>query len=396
MNNSSGWHPETIAVHGLNQSGRYGEIGLPLYLNSGFSFDSVSEMSSAFSGNSDHLVYSRWNNPNTDDFIAKICALESADDGYATASGMAAVLASFLGCLKAGDRILASDALFGTTQVLLNSWLPKWDIHTDYFSADNPQSAESLINSKTRMIYIETPSNPTLKVLDMEYFGNLANKMNLLLNVDNCFASPVLQKPLDWGAHIVTHSATKFIDGHGRVLGGIVVGKKPYIQDIISFCKLTGPVMSAFNAWLLSSSLTTLQMRMMRHSDTALYLAKWMESMVGLHVVYPFLPTHPSYSLARKQMSAGGALLTLQTNLSLEQADTFISSLQLIRLAANLGDSVTIITHPWTSTHSGLSDSEKLTASIYPGTFRLSVGLEHPEDIKSDLTNAFKSVGILS
>jgi O-succinylhomoserine sulfhydrylase len=309
---------------------------------------------------------------------------------------MAAVMASFLGCLKSGDRILASDALFGTTQILLTHWLPKWNIYTDFFSANNPTSADKLISPDTKMIYLETPSNPTLKILDMEYFGILAERNNILLNVDNCFATPVLQKPLKFGAHIVTHSATKFIDGQGRVMGGIVVGKNPYIQDIISFCKLTGPVMSAFNAWLLSSSLSTLQLRMKRHSDSALHLAEWLQNIDGINVIYPFLTSHPSYSLACKQMSAGGALLTFHTALSLNEADSFISSLKLIRLAANLGDSVTIITHPCTSTHSGLSIEEKQAASIYPGTFRMSVGLEHIGDIITDLSGAFSKVGILN
>jgi O-succinylhomoserine sulfhydrylase len=336
-------------------------------------------------------IYSRFSNPNSNELVEKLCLLEGGDDGIATASGMAAMYSSMAGLLQQGDHVLASRSLFGSTHQVLTQIFPKWGISHSYADIHDPESWESLINEKTKLIFVETPSNPGLDLVNLEWLGNLAKKHNLILIVDNCFATPYLQQPLKYGAHIICHSTTKFIDGQGRTVGGAIIGDKELIQKIRFFCRHTGPAMSPFNAWVLSKSLETLAVRMDRHCQSALAIAGQLEKHPEINFVkYPFLPSHPQYELAKKQMLHGGGLFTFEVKGGVERGRKFLDNLQMLSLTANLGDTRTIATHPASTTHSKLSDQERANVGITPGLVRISVGLEHPEDIIRDIENALK------
>jgi len=320
-----------------------------------------------------------------------MCALENAEAGVAFASGMAAVFSGFGALLKSGDHIIASRSLFSSTHQLLTKILPKWGITHTYVDADKPENWEKAINQNSRMIFIETPSNPGLEIIDLEFLGKLKSKHNLILNVDNCFATPALQTPVDYGADLITHSATKFIDGQGRVLGGVIVGRSELILEIKFFARQTGPALSPFNAWILSKSLETLSVRMEKHSENALAIAKHLEGNPELDFVkYPFLSSHPQYELARKQMKLGGGIITFSVKGGYEQAKKFMDSLQVASLSANLGDTRTIVSHPASTTHSKLTEKERAAVGITPGLIRVSVGLENVNDIIEDITQALE------
>jgi O-succinylhomoserine sulfhydrylase len=380
---------ETQAIRNQMDRTQYREHSAPLFLTSSFTFPDAELMADTFAGEAEGIIYSRYNNPNTDEFIHKVCAMEGAEDGFATASGMAAVYASMAAFLKAGDHILTSRSVFGSTYQIITNVLSRWGITYTAVDATDIDSWEQHIQPNTRMIVLETPSNPSLIVIDLEKVGALAKKHNLIFNVDNCFATPYLQQPGKYGADLIVHSGTKFMDGQGRVLGGIVVGKEEWINELRYFCRHTGPALSPFNAWILSKSLETLSVRMDRHCDSAIEIAQRLEQHPAIdRVVYPFLPSHPQHDIARKQMKKGGALVSFEIKGGTEKGRQFLNNIQLCSLTSNLGDARTIVTHPASTTHSKLSEKERLAAGISNSTVRVSVGLEHIEDIWEDLDKA--------
>ena len=380
---------ETKAIRAQLERTEYNEHSVPLFLTSSFVFDTAEDMRAAFNDESDDFIYSRYVNPNTNEFINKVCLLEGAEAGLATASGMAAIFTSFMALLKSGDHVVSCSSVFGATHAIFTKYFPKWNISYSYFNTNNVNEIEKLIKPETKFIYLETPTNPAIELIDLELVGALAKKHNILLIVDNCFATPYLQQPIKFGADLVIHSATKYMDGQGRVLGGIVVGKKELINDIYLFGRLTGPSMSPFNAWVLSKSLETLALRMDRHCENALYVAQKLEGNSQLeNVSYPFLPSHPNYAIAKKQMKAGGGIITITVKGGYEPAKKFLDKLQMIKISPNLGDARSIVTHPASSTHCKLSETERATVGISDGLIRVSIGLENKEDILTDLLKA--------
>lgn len=386
-------HPTTKAIRLQTERTAQKEHSTPLFLTSSFVYDSAENMAEAFSNDSpDVNIYSRFSNPSVDEFIAKMAMLENAEDGIATATGMAAVFGTFMTFLKAGDHIISASAVFGSTHTILTKYLPKWGIDCSYFDMNNPQSIEGLIKPNTKMLYVETPSNPGLDIIDIEYLSSVCKPKNILLVVDNCFATPALQQPIHQGADLVVHSATKFIDGQGRVLGGVVVGNKKVIHELYLFIRNTGPSLSPFNAWVLSKSLETLHIRMDKHSDNALQLATKLQGHPKINnVKYPFLKSHPQYEIAKKQMSKGGGILTFDIKSGVEGGRTFLNALQLLSMTNNLGDSRSIASHPASTTHSKLSETERKAVGITPGLIRISVGLEYIDDIADDIFQALEA-----
>lgn len=383
-------HPETNAVRIQTKKTGEKEHSTPLFLTSSFTYDSAEDMAAAFSDDTlDVNIYSRFSNPSVDEFIEKIASLEGAEDGIATATGMAAIYSTFMTFLNQGDHIISASAVFGSTHTILTKYLPKWGIESSYFDMNKPESIEALIKPNTRMLYVETPSNPGLDIIDIEFVSALCKKNNILFVVDNCFATPAVQQPIKFGADLVVHSATKFIDGQGRVLGGVVIGKKELIQPLYLFIRNTGPSMSPFNAWVLSKSLETLFIRMDRHAASALQIAKALNGHAKLSSVkYPFLETHLQYAIAKKQMSNGGGIVTFELKGGIEAGRNFLNSLQMISMTNNLGDSRTIASHPASTTHSKLSLEERAAVGITDGLIRISVGLENVEDILNDILQA--------
>ena len=382
--------PETLAIRTQIERTAQKEHSTPLFLTSSFVYDSAEDMAAAFADDSlDVNIYSRFSNPSVDEFIQKICLLEGAEDGIATATGMAAVSACFMTFLSAGDHIISASAVFGSTHTILTKYLPKWGIEFSYFDMNKPEMIESLIKPNTRVLYVETPSNPGLDIIDLAYVSTICKKHNIIFIVDNCFATPAVQQPILFGADLVLHSATKFIDGQGRVLGGVVVGKKELIKQLYLFVRNTGPSLSHFNAWILSKSLETLFVRMEKHAENALYIAKQLEGHPSLNwVKYPFLASHPRFEIAKQQMKNGGGILTFELKAGIEGGRKFLNSLQWLSMTNNLGDSRTIASHPASTTHSKLSEEERKAVGITPGLIRLSVGLEHPDDILEEIRNA--------
>lgn len=380
---------ETQAIRAQMERSDNNEHSAPLYLTSSFVFDTAEDMRAAFNDESDAYIYSRYVNPNTSEFINKVCLLEGAEAGFATATGMAAIFTTFMSILKAGDHVISCSSVFGATHAVFTKYFPKWNISYSYFNTNKVDEIEKLIKPETKFIYLETPTNPAIELIDLEVVGALAKKHNLLLIVDNCFATPYLQQPIKYGADLVIHSATKYMDGQGRVLGGIVVGKKELVNDIYLFGRLTGPSLSPFNAWVLSKSLETLALRMDRHCENALHIAKALEGNSKLeNVSYPFLPSHPNYNIAKKQMKAGGGIITITVKGGYEAAKLFLDKLEMMKISPNLGDARSIATHPASSTHCKLSEAERLTVGITPGLIRVSIGLENKEDILNDLLQA--------
>lgn len=380
---------ETQAVRIAASSSDQREHSAPIYLSSSFVFDSAEQARQMFADEIPGNIYSRYANPNTSDLIEKVCATEGTDSGVTTASGMAAMFGSMAALLSQGDHVLASRSLFGSTHQLLTRVFPRWGISHSYGDIADIGNWEKLVQPTTKMIFVETPSNPGLEIIDLEYIASFANAHNLILVVDNCFATPYLQQPAKWGAHIVTHSATKFIDGQGRVLGGLILGKQELINEVQFFMRHTGPSLSPFNAWILAKSMETLAVRMDRHCESAFKIASYFEGNPEVDgVKYPFLPSHPQYRLAKKQMRHGGGIITLTLKGGLSRAKKFIDRLQMISVTANLGDSRSIITHPASTTHSKLTEEERAHVGILNGLVRLSVGLEHVDDIILDIERA--------
>lgn len=383
-------HFETDAIR-IQQRSNQREHSSALYLSSSFVFESAEEARAMFAEEIQGNIYSRYSNPNSSDLIEKVCSAEGTEDGIATASGMAAMFGSIAALLQQGDHILASRSLFGSTHQLLTRVFPKWGITSTYGDISDYQNWEQLLQPNTKMLFLETPSNPGLEIINLDWAGKFAEAHGLILVVDNCFATPYLQQPAKWGAHLVTHSATKYIDGQGRVLGGLILGKQELINEVRFFARHTGPSLSPFNAWILSKSMETLALRMDRHCENAEKVARYFEGCPHLERVnYPFLPSHPQHDLAIKQMKAGGGILTLTVKGGLQRAQRFIDKLQMISITPNLGDSRSIVTHPASTTHSKLSPEERQKVGITDGLIRLSVGLEHYEDILKDVEHALE------
>ena len=380
---------ETKAIRLQTDRSQFQEHSTPLYLTSSFVFEDAEDMRSSFAEEKERNLYSRFSNPNTAEFVNKIVSLEGAEAGYAFATGMSAIFSTFAALLSSGDHIISCRSVFGSTHSLFTKYLPKWNISTSYFNADETNLIESLITDHTKILYVETPTNPGVDLLDLEIIGSIAKKHNLLFIVDNCFATPYLQNPIQYGADLVVHSATKLIDGQGRVLGGVTVGKKELIREIYLFSRNTGPAMSPFNAWILSKSLETLSVRVEKHCENALNLAHSLENNEKVNFVkYPFLKSHPNHEIAIKQMKLGGNILVFEVKGGIKYAQKFLNNLKMCSLSANLGDTRTIVTHPATSTHSKLSIEDLLKVGITEGLIRVSVGLESSDDIIYDLTQA--------
>jgi len=384
-------HPITKVIR--TQTGRTSEMehSSPIYPTSSFCFDNSEAMRAAFADETDDNIYSRFSNPNVQEFVDRVCVLEGAEAGYATSSGMSAVFASFMALMKQGDHLVSCSSIFGSTHTVITKFLPRYGIEYTYVDANKPQDWQKAIMPSTKMIYLETPTNPGLDIIDIEFVATVAKKHNIILNVDNCFATPVSQRPIDLGADIVVHSATKWIDGQGRVLGGVVVGKKELIHDIYLFCRSTGPALSPFNAWLLSKSLETLDVRMERHAANALKIAEALKDHPKISCLkYPFLTNHPQYAIAKKQMRDGGGIVCFELKGGIEKGKKFLDALQMLSLTANLGDTRSIASHPASTTHAKLSEQERLAVNITPGLIRISVGLEHPDDVLNDILQALE------
>jgi O-succinylhomoserine sulfhydrylase len=388
----SKYHPQTDAIRLQMNRTNEKEHSTPLFLTSSFVYDSAEDMAAAFSDDSlDVNIYSRFSNPTVDEFIDKIAALEGAEAGIATGTGMAAVFSTFMTFLSKGDHIISASAVFGSTHTILTKYLPKWGFESSYFDMNAPETIEALIKPNTKLLYVETPSNPGLDIIDLEYVAAICKKHNILFVVDNCFATPAVQQPIKFGADLVLHSATKFIDGQGRVLGGVVVGPKEPVHEMYLFVRNTGPSLSPFNAWVLTKSLETLFIRMDKHADNALKLAQRLEGNPKLNSVkYPFLPSHPQYEIAKKQMSNGGGIITFELKGGIESGRKFLNALEMLSMTNNLGDSRSIASHPASTTHSKLSVDEKKAVGITDGLVRISVGLEHIDDIIADIEQALE------
>lgn len=383
---------ETNAIRTQMECTQFLEHSSPLYLTSSFVFEDAEDMRASFAEEKQRNIYSRFSNPNTSELIDKVCNMEGAEDGCAFATGMAAVFSTLAALLDSGDHIVSAQSVFGSTHTLFTKYLPKWNITTSYFKVNELDTLESLITPNTKILYAESPTNPAVDILDLEFLGSIAKKHNLILVIDNCFATPYLQQPITFGADIVIHSATKLMDGQGRVLGGVTVGKADLIRDIYLFSRNTGPALSPFNAWTLSKSLETLAVRLDRHCENALKVAEFLEDHKQVAwVKYPFLKSHPQYQVAKKQMSQGGSIVAFEVKGGIEAGRNFLNAIKLCSLSANLGDTRTIVTHPASTTHSKLSETDRLEVSITDGLVRVSVGLENVEDIINDLNQALKN-----
>ncbi len=367
----------------------YREHSAPLFLTSSFVYDSAEHAEAMFAGEASGDIYSRFTNPNTTELIRKLCILENAESGVVTASGMSAIFSSLAAHLGQGDHLIAAKSLFGNSLYIIQHILPNWGIQYTLVDLTDQEAWAKAIRPNTKMALVETPSNPGLELVDIQWLSGLCRSHGILLNVDNCFATPVLQKPVDLGADLVTHSATKFMDGQGRVLGGVVVGKEEHVTPIFEFLRRTGPCLSPFNAWLLSKSLETLEVRMERHCKNAMALASKLEGKPGIRMVrYPYLRSHPQYSLAKRQMAQGGGIVTCEFAGGKPACFAFINHLTIPSITANLGDARTIVTHPASTTHSKMSPEERDRIGITDGTLRISVGLEAVDDLLEDMENA--------
>ena len=382
---------ETKAIRSQLERTQFSEHSVPLYLTSSFVFDDAEDMRASFAEEKERNLYSRFSNPNTSEFVEKICQMEGAEDGFAFATGMAAVYSTFAALLNAGDHIVSVGSVFGSTHTLFTKYFPKWNITTSYFDINKPETIENFIQPNTKIIFAESPTNPAVDILDLEFLGKIAKKHNLILIIDNCFATPYIQNPIKFGADLVIHSATKLIDGQGRVLGGVTVGRSDLVREIYLFSRNTGPALSPFNAWILSKSLETLPVRIEKHCENALKVAEFLEAHPKVRMVkYPFLKSHPQYEVAKKQMKLGGNIVAFEIKGGIEAGRKFLDKIQLCSLSANLGDTRSIVTHPASTTHSKLSVEERLSVSISDGLVRVSVGLETVADIIADLKQALE------
>ncbi len=383
---------ETQAIRLQSERTHQKEHAVPLYLTSSFTFDSAEEGAAIFSGEQEGNLYSRFSNPNTDEFIQKMCALEKCEAGIATASGMAAVFTSLAATLKSGDHVIAASAIFGNSRYILSQILPGYGIECTFVEVDTNEAWEKAVQPNTKLLFVETPSNPTLKIADLKFLGDLCEQHKLIFAVDNCFATPYIQTPVDFKAHLVIHSATKYIDGQGRVLGGCIVGTEEHLKKCYDFIRRTGASLSPFNAWILSKSLETLALRMERHSSNAEKVNEYLKQHDEInYTIYPLDKASENYELAKSQMKLGGGLVGCEVEGGKQRGAKFLNSLKMLSLTANLGDSRTIATHPASTTHSKLPENEQLEVGITQGFIRFSVGLEHVEDIIKDIDQALEA-----
>ena len=383
---------ETEAIRGQMERSQYLEHSAPIYMTSSFIFEDSEDMRASFAEEKHRNIYSRYSNPNTSELIQKVATMEGVEDGVAFPSGMSAIYITFAALLSSGDHILSCRAVFGSTHTLYTQFFPKWNIEHSYFDSDDFETLEAKRKPNTKILYVESPTNPGVNILDLETLGKFAKKHNLIFIVDNCFATPYIQKPASLGAHLVIHSSTKLMDGQGRVLGGITVGSHELIDRIYRFARITGTALSPFNAWVLSKSLETLAVRVEAHSKNALTLAEKLEQHPNINWVrYPFLKSHPQYEIAKKQMKLGGSIIAFEIKGGVAAGKRFIDNIKLCSISANLGDTRSIITHPASSTHAKLSSEERLAVEITDGMIRLSVGLEHTDDVWNDLVQALEA-----
>lgn len=382
---------ETLAIRLQNERTKHHEHSVPLYLTSSYVFDDAEDMRAQFADEKEGEIYSRYANPNVQELIDKMAVLENAETGWATASGMAAVFTFFGALLQSGDHIVSARSVFGSTHRLFTEILPKWGITTTYVDFDDYEGFDNAITPATKILFLETPSNPGLDIIDLEKIAAITKRHSILFAVDNCFATPLLQRPIDFGADVTIHSATKYIDGQGRTLGGLILSSVEIIEKVKAFARHSGPALSPFNAWTLSKSLETLDVRMERHCKNALEIATRLEGHEAIEwVKYPFLKSHPQYEIAIKQMKKGGGIVSFELKGGLEAGRKFLDQLNLFSLTANLGDTRSIATHPASTTHSKLTSEQRLEVGITDGLVRLSIGLEHIEDIWEDIQKALK------
>lgn len=383
---------ETEAIRGQMERSQYLEHSAPIYMTSSFVFEDSEDMRASFAEEKHRNIYSRYSNPNTSELIQKVATMEGVEDGVAFPSGMSAIYTTFAALLSSGDHILSCRAVFGSTHTLYTQFFPKWNIEHSYFDSDDFDTLEAKRKPNTKILYVESPTNPGVNILDLETLGKFAKKHNLIFIVDNCFATPYIQKPATLGAHLVIHSSTKLMDGQGRVLGGITVGSHELIDRIYRFARITGTALSPFNAWVLSKSLETLAVRVEAHCKNALSLAEKLEQHPKINWVrYPFLKSHPQHKIAKKQMKLGGSIIAFEVKGGVAAGKRFIDHIKLCSISANLGDTRSIITHPASSTHAKLSSEERLAVEITDGMIRLSVGLENTDDIWNDLVQALEA-----
>lgn len=383
---STQWHPETLSVRAGSEHTAFGENSEAIFLTSSFVFESAAQAAARFGGQEPGNIYSRFTNPTVTMFQNKLAALEGAESCVATASGMSAILACVMGLCSTGDHVVASRSIFGTSVQLFSNILARWGLQVTFVSLTDPEAWKGAVQPNTKLFFVETPSNPLTEVCDIAELAAITHNAGALLAVDNCFCTPALQKPLELGADIIIHSATKYIDGHGRCLGGAVLGKKDILEPVYGFLRTAGPTMSAFNAWVFLKGLETLHIRMDAHSRNALALAQWLEQQSKVsRVYYPGLTSHPQHALAMRQQKTGGAIVSFDVKGGKDAAWQLIDATQMISITANLGDAKSTITHPATTTHSRVSAEARAAAGIGDGLVRIAVGLEHIEDIKNDL-----------
>jgi len=382
---------ETDAIRIQSERTSNNEHSVPLYLTSSYVFEDAEDMRSQFAGEKEGHVYSRYANPNVDELVQKMAALEKAENGWATATGMASVFTFFGAVLSAGDHVVSCRSIFGSTHKLLTEILPKWEIDFTYVDYNDYDGFENSIQSNTKIVYIETPSNPSLDIIDIKRLSKICKAKGVLLAVDNCFATPIIQQPITLGADVSIHSATKYIDGQGRTMGGIILASNELIEKIKEFARHTGPAISPFNAWVLSKALETLDVRLERHCKNAFEVAQRLENEANVELVkYPFLESHQQYAIAKEQMKYGGGIVTFELKGGLEAGRKFLDKLNMFSLTANLGDVRSIATHPASTTHSKLTREQRLEVGITDGLVRLSIGLENIEDIWDDLRIALE------
>ena len=377
---------ETLAVRAGIERSQFHEHSEALYLTSSFVFDTAEQAAKRFIGEEPGNIYARFTNPTVTVFEQRLAALEGAEQCVATASGMSAILATCMAHLKAGDHIVASQSLFGATTNTFNNYFKKFGVETSYVSATDVDEWQAAVRPNTKLFFLETPSNPLTEISDIAAIAAVAKGCGALLAVDNCFCTPILQRPLELGADIVIHSATKYIDGQGRVLGGAVLGSKKLMEPVYGFLRTTGPTMSAFNAWVFLKGLETLKLRMDAHSANALQLAQWLEKQPNVaRVFYPGLPSHPQHQLAMKQQKTGGGIVAFEVKGGKAAAWKVIDNTKMLSITANLGDTKTTITHPATTTHARITPEARAAAGINDGLIRIAVGLEAVVDIQNDL-----------
>lgn len=384
------WGFDTRAVRVGHTPTAEGEQAEPIFTTSSYTFATAAEAAARFSGESPGNIYSRFTNPTVRAFEQRLAALEGGERCIATASGMAAILTTVMALLKAGDHIVSSRAIFGTTSILFNNYISKFGVDTTYVPLSDLNAWSAAITPRTRLLFVETPSNPLTELVDIEALAVIARSAGCLLVVDNCFCTPALQQPLAMGAHLVIHSATKYIDGQGRCIGGAIIGSHDLVgKDIYGFLRTAGPSMSPFNAWVFLKGLETLSLRMKAHCENAMQVARWLEQQPGVHrVYYPGLPSHPQHALAARQQRGFGAIVSFEVEGHRDQAWRVVDQLQLISVTANLGDTKTTITHPATTTHGRLTPEQRDTAGIKDSLLRIAVGIEDCDDLMGDLAQA--------